>query len=176
MKIKWGVIGSGGIAKRRTIPEGIVPAVNAELIAVYDLDTAINGLIAEQYGAKAVTSVDELLREDIDAVYIASPINCHLEHALKAAAAKKHVFCEKPLGLTIAEAEKMIAVCHEEGVMLGTGFMMRFLSQHQEAMKMIGKGQLGKPVFCRAQLSCWYPPIQGAWRQEPSLGGGGFIS
>ena len=72
MKIKWGVIGSGGIAKRRTIPEGIVPAVNAELIAVYDLDTAINGLIAEQYGAKAVTSVDELLREDIDAVYIAS--------------------------------------------------------------------------------------------------------
>jgi predicted dehydrogenase len=53
--------------------------------------------------------------------------------------------------------------------------MMRFLAQHREAAKLIQNGDLGKPVFCRAQLSCWYPPIEGAWRQDPSLGGGGSL-
>lgn len=173
--IKWGVIGSGGIARRRTIPEGIVPASNADLIAVYDINPAANKEVAAQYGAKAVNSVEELLKEDIDVVYVASPINCHREHAVKAARAKKHVFCEKPLGLTVKEAEEIVKVCHEEGVMLGTGFMMRFLSQHKEAAKMIQDGRLGKPVFGRAQLSCWYPPIEGAWRQDPALGGGGSL-
>ncbi len=52
---------------------------------------------------------------------------------------------------------------------------MRFLSQHQAALKMIQDGKLGTPVYGRAQLSCWYPPIPGAWRQDPSTGGGGSL-
>lgn len=173
--IKWGVIGSGGIARRRTIPEGIVPAENAKLVTVYDLNQTANEEVAAQYSAKAAKSIEELLKEDIDVVYVASPINCHLEHAVKAARAKKHVFCEKPLGLTVDEADQIYKVCQEEGVLLGTGFMMRFLAQHREVAKLIQNGDLGKPVFCRAQLSCWYPPIDGAWRQDPSLGGGGSL-
>jgi predicted dehydrogenase len=173
--VKWGVIGSGGIANRRTIPEGFMQAGNARLIAVYDIDSAVNKLVAEKYSAQAVNSVEELVNSDVDAVYIASPINLHFEHATAAAKGKKHVFCEKPLGLTVEEAEKMIAICHEEGVLLGTGFMMRFLSQHQEAAKLIQEGKIGKPVYCRAQLSCWYPPIKDAWRQDPVLGGGGSM-
>ena len=174
-KVKWGVIGSGGIAKRRTIPEGIMLANNAKLISVYDIDSTVNDLIADEFSAQAVNSVDELINSDVDAVYVASPANLHIEHVIATARGKKHVFCEKPLGLTVEEAEKMIAVCHEEGVFLGTGFMMRFLSQHQEALKLIQEGMLGKPVFCRAQLSCWYPPIKEAWRQDPGLGGGGSL-
>ena len=173
--IKWGVIGSGGIAKRRTIPEGIMTAGNARLVTVYDINPEVNQEVAAQFSAKAVNSVDELVNSDIDVVYVASPIINHFEHVLKAAIAKKHVFCEKPLGLTIEEAEEMIKICREEGVNLGTGFMMRFLSQHQEALQLIQENKLGKPVFCRAQLSCWYPPIEGAWRQEPSQGGGGSL-
>jgi predicted dehydrogenase len=53
--------------------------------------------------------------------------------------------------------------------------MMRFQAQHQAAMQLIRNGQLGKPVFARAQLSCWYPPIVKAWRQDPDLGGGGSL-
>jgi len=53
--------------------------------------------------------------------------------------------------------------------------MMRFVTQHQEALKLIQQGRLGRPVYARAQLSCWYPPIEGAWRQDPATGGGGSL-
>jgi predicted dehydrogenase len=174
-KIKWGVIGSGGIAQRRTIPEGIVLAEHAELVSVYDINMEVNDAVAKKFNAKAVQSIRELLESDIDAVYIASPVNLHLEHAIACAKGKKHVFCEKPLGMTVGEAEEMVRVCIQEGVVLGTALMMRFLAQHQAALKIIQEGKLGQPVYGRAQLSCWYPPIEGAWRQDPGVGGGGSL-
>ncbi|HLP71679.1 MAG TPA: Gfo/Idh/MocA family oxidoreductase [Bacteroidales bacterium] len=174
-KIKWGVIGSGGIAKRRTIPEGIIPADNAELVAVYDINAEANAAVAKQFGAKAAGSIPELLKSDIDAVYVASPANMHFEHVLDCAKAVKHVLCEKPLGMTVAEAKKMISSCRDANVLLGVGLMMRFNTRHAEVKKMIDKGLLGKPVYARAQLSCWYPPMEGAWRQDPAQGGGGSL-
>lgn len=174
-KIKWGVIGSGGIAKRRTIPEGIMNADHAVLASVYDINAESNAAVAREFGANAVNSIEELIQSGVDAVYIASPVNKHFEHVIACAKGKKHILCEKPLGMTSAETEKMISICSEEGVLLGTSFMMRFLAQHQEALRMIKDGRLGKPVYGRAQLSCWYPPIDGAWRQDPSSGGGGSL-
>lgn len=174
-KIKWGVVGSGGIARRRTIPEGIVPARNAELVAVFDIISKSNAEVAEQFSAKAVGSVDELLAAGINAVYVATPANSHYEQVLKCAQARKHVLCEKPLGMTVKEAEEMIAACGRGGVQLGCGFMMRFHSQHQKALKLIQEGKLGQPVYGRAQLSCWYPPVEGSWRQDPTQGGGGSL-
>jgi len=174
-QIKWGVIGSGGIARRRTIPEGIVPAENAVLVSVYDIDQQANNDVAKEFNATACRSLEDLLKSDIDAVYVASPANMHLEQVLACARARKNVLCEKPLGMTVKEAEKMIRACRDEGVLLGTGFMMRFVEQHQAALKLIRDGKLGKPVYGRAQLSCWYPPIPGAWRQSPETGGGGSL-
>jgi len=173
--IKWGVIGSGGIARRRTIPEGITNSDLAELISVFDINLEVNKEVANEFQATAVESINELLQSGIDAVYVASPVSLHLEHVTACAKAGKHILCEKPLGLTVEEAEKMISVCKDSGVMLGTGLMMRFLSQHQEALKFIQEGKLGKPVYARAQLSCWYPPMEGAWRQNPETGGGGSL-
>jgi predicted dehydrogenase len=60
-------------------------------------------------------------------------------------------------------------------VRLGTAFMMRFIAQHQAALDLIRQGRLGRPVFARAQLSCWYPPLAGAWRQSLATGGGGSL-
>ena len=174
-KIKWGVIGSGGIAKRRTIPEGIVKADHAKLVAVFDTNPEANKAVASEFNAVAVNSIQDLINSDVDAIYIASPANMHLEQAIACAKGKKHVLCEKPLGMTVKEAEKMIKICREEGVFLGVGLMMRFVKQHEAAMKMIQEGKLGKPVYGRAQLSCWYPPMQGAWRQDPKTGGGGSL-
>jgi predicted dehydrogenase len=174
-KIKWGVIGSGGIAQRRTIPEGIILAEHAELVAVYDINAEVNDAVARKFNAKAVGSIQELVESDIDAIYIASPVSLHPEHVISCAMGKKHVLCEKPLGMTVADAEKMIRVCKEEGVLLGTALMMRFLAQHQAALKIIQDGKLGNPVYGRAQLSCWYPPIEGSWRQDPLVGGGGSL-
>jgi predicted dehydrogenase len=174
-KVRWGVIGSGGIARRRTIPEGLIPAANAELVAVYDPATAVNEDVARQFKTQAVSSLAALLQMDIDAVYIASPPATHRAQAMACADAGKHVLCEKPLAPTVPDAGAMAAACSEAGVLLGTAFMMRFQAQHQAAWRLIHDGKLGQPVFARAQLSCWYPPLAGAWRQDPVAAGGGSL-
>jgi predicted dehydrogenase len=174
-KIRWGVIGSGGIARRRTIPEGIAKAGNAVLSAVFDTDAKANAEVAKQFKATPAASLDELLATDIDAVYVATPAYLHYDHLKACAEAGKHVLCEKPLGMTVAQAEEMIALCDRHGIKLGCAFMMRFVAQHQQALKLIQQGRLGRPVYARAQLSCWYPPIENAWRQDPATGGGGSL-
>jgi predicted dehydrogenase len=174
-KIKWGVIGSGGIARRRTIPEGISKAGNAKLTTVFDIDEQANSEVAKKFGAEQAASIEDLLDSDIDAVYIATPANLHAEQVRACAKAGKHVLCEKPLGMTVAEAGEMIETCKQAGVKLGCAFMMRFAAQHREALVLIQEGKLGKPTYARAQLSCWYPPMEGAWRQNPATGGGGSL-
>jgi len=175
MKLKWGVIGSAGIARRRTIPEGIMTASNAELAAVYDIDPAANAEVAAAFGASACESEAALLTSDVDVVYIATPALDHCGQVCRAAAAGKHVFCEKPLAMTVGECDTALQACAAKGVHLGVGLMMRFHAQHQAALHLIREGSIGVPVLGRAQLSCWYPPIPGAWRQDPAKGGGGSL-
>ncbi len=174
-KIRWGVIGSGGIARRRTIPEGILAASNAVLAAVYDLHAEVNREVARQVRARAAVSLDDLLGPDVDAVYIATPVRLHAAQAMRAARAGKHVLCEKPLAMTVAETRRMAADCRRAGITLGTAFMMRFQTQHQAALALARAGRLGRLVYGRAQLSCWYPRVAGAWRQDPAQGGGGSL-
>lgn len=174
-KIRWGVVGSGGIARRRTIPEGIIAARNAELTAVCDVNEQTNREVADQFHVKAVNSLPELLTLDLDAVYIATPAYLHHDQVIQTAQADKHVLCEKPLGMTVKEAREMISICKKSKVKLGTAFLMRFQSQHQAALRMIKEDKLGKLVYGRAQLSCWYPPMPKAWRQNKAQGGGGSL-
>jgi predicted dehydrogenase len=160
---------------RRTIPEGIVPARNAVLTTVFNRNAAVNVEVARRFGAEPAGSLEEMLKTDVEAVYIATPVDCHCEQALACIRAGKHVLCEKPLGLHVRQAEQMANTAASAGLLLGVGFMMRFQSQHREALKMIQEGRIGRPVYARAQLSCWYPPIEGAWRQDPKAGGGGAL-
>lgn len=175
MKLNWGVIGSAGIARRRTIPEGIMAASNAALTTVYDIDGAANAEVAAAFGARACESEAALLASDADVVYIATPALDHCGQVCRAAAAGKHVFCEKPLAMTVGQCDEALRTCADHGVQLGVGLMMRFHAQHQAALKLIREGRLGVPVLGRAQLSCWYPPIPGAWRQDPEKGAGGSL-
>ena len=91
-KLKWGVIGCGGIADRRTIP-GMLLANNAKCVAVMDLSQERTAQVKEKYGIeRSFTSVDGILAEkDIDAVYIATPVFCHKEQVFRAADAGKHI-------------------------------------------------------------------------------------
>jgi predicted dehydrogenase len=174
--IRWGVVGSGGIARRRTIPEGIAPASNARLVGVYGTNSTTNAEVAKEFGATPFDSLKSLLAADIDAVYIATPVYLHATQVAQCLGARKHVLCEKPLTLRVAEAQTLVALAEECKLQLGAGLMMRFHSQHQEALKIIAAGKLGTPVYARAQLSCWYPPLQGAWRQNASQAGGGSLA
>ncbi len=176
MKIKWGVIGCGGIAYRRTIP-GMMLSQNSELVAVMDTNLEAAENVKNEFGAKyAFGTCDELLSiDEIDAVYIASPVFCHKEQAMAAAKAGKHILLEKPMGLTVEESKEISDYCKAHGVKLGVGLMMRFSAYHQKMKELIGQGVLGDIVSMRAQLTCWYPEIPGNWRQNKELSGGGAL-
>lgn len=175
-KVKWGVIGAGGIADRRTLP-GMMLANNAELVAVMEVNMELSEKLRAKYNAKrAYDNAEALLADpEVEAVYIASPVGCHLEQIIAAAKAKKHVLSEKPIAMTVAEAEQAKAACDENGVLSASGFMMRYHAYHQAMKKLIADGELGDIVSCRGQLTCWYPPIPGAWRQDKKLSGGGAL-
>ncbi len=177
MKLKWGIIGCGGIADRRTLP-GMMLASNAGPIAVMDADLAVAEKVKQKYRAKYAFNKyeDVLALDEIQAVYIASPVFCHKEQALAAAKAGKHILLEKPIGLTLAESEEILAACEAAGVKLGVGFMMRYHAYHQAMKELIAKGTIGEIVSMRAQFTCWYPEIEGAWRQNKALSGGGALS
>ncbi len=176
MKIKWGVIGCGGIADRRTLP-GMMLADNAELIAVMDANQAAAEGCKEKYQAKyAFDNIQDLLAlDEIEAVYIASPVFCHKEQAMAAADAGKDILIEKPVGLTSEEAEEIAAYCEKKGVKLGVGFMMRFHAYHQKMREIVQGGKIGDIVSARAQLTCWYPKMENCWRQDIKLSGGGAM-
>lgn len=177
MKLKWGIIGCGGIADRRTLP-GMMLTDNSVPYAVMDADAAVAEKVKEKYGAEyAFNNYEDVLAlPDVDVVYIASPVFCHKEQALAAAKAGKHILIEKPIGINLEETLEIIDACKKAGVKLGVGFMMRYHAYHQEMKRFIADGNLGQIVSMRAQFTCWYPEIKGAWRQNKALSGGGALA
>jgi len=173
-KVNMGVIGAGGIAYRRTIP-GMLKANNINLAAVMDI-ARIKEIAKEFNVPRAYTSEKEIVRDtDIDAVYIASPVYLHLKHIKMAAENGKHILCEKPIAATLKEAKEAADICRKNKVFFQEGYMMKFHGAHRRIRELISEGRIGRVVYMRAQLSCWYPPIKGAWRQDPQKGGGGSL-
>lgn len=173
-KVNFGVIGAGGIAFRRTIP-GLVKAKNCRLVAV--MDPVGVDRVAQAFNVpRSYTTEAELLADpEVQAVYIASPVHCHARQIAMAAKAGKHILCEKPLTLTLKQTEAAVEICKRNKVFLQEGFMMKFHGAHAAIKQWIDEGRLGRIVYMRAQLSCWYPKMEGAWRQDPKLGGGGAL-
>ncbi|MGI6562935.1 MAG: Gfo/Idh/MocA family protein [Clostridia bacterium] len=120
-KVKWGVIGAGGIADRRTIP-GMMLAKNAELVAVMEVNKELAEKIRAKYNAKrAYDNVDDLLAdEEVQAVYIASPVIYHKEQVIKAANAKKHILVEKPVAFSVEDGKELVELCKKNNVLIAT--------------------------------------------------------
>lgn len=174
--IRWGVIGCGGIAARRTIPEMIRDCPGLELAWVMDTDAARAKQVAKQFHVPHVSiSETELLAADLDAVYIATPPQFHSKQVVAAARAGKHVLCEKPIALSLSEVDEIDKACQQNDVLFALAFCMRHHAYHRKARELVQIGSLGRPVMARAQLTCWYPPIPGAWRQDVRLSGGGAL-
>lgn len=172
--VRFGVIGAGGIAKRRTIP-GMLNAKNIKLVAVMDIAGAKK--IAKEFNVPKYyeKEIDLLKDPEIDAVYIATPVYLHLKHIKMAAENGKHILCEKPLCKNLKEGKEAAKICKKNNIFLQEGYMMKFHGAHKKIKEIIKQGKIGKVVYMRAQLSCWYPPIPGAWRQDLRKGGGGAL-
>ncbi len=176
-KIRFGVIGAGGIADRRTIP-GMLKCDAAELVSVMEIDAARAEELRVKYGAKrAYTDEAALLADpEIDAVYIASPVKLHGRQAMMAADQHKHILLEKPIALTCAEAKQVLDYCDARGVRVAAGFMMRFGACINEMKRAYEAGKIGQLVSVYAQFTCWYPDMPGNWRQSKASGGGGALT
>ena len=173
-KVRFGVIGAGGIASRKTIP-AMLKAGNCRLVAVMDPSNVEQIAAAFHVPGAYSREADLLADPDVDAVYVASPVFCHARQIRMAAEAGKHVLCEKPLARNPKEAKAAVAACRRRNVFLQEGYMMTFHGAHVKIKELIDAGRLGRIVYMRAQLSCWYPEIAGAWRQDPRKGGGGAL-
>ena len=173
MSVKWGLIGASTIAREymigaiRNQPDGEVAAVmssSPERAASYAAENDI---------AKGVSSLDELLGADIDAVYISTTNELHLEQALAAARAGKHVLCEKPLALNTDDARTMVAACREAGVVLGTNHHLRNAGTHRAMREAIKEGRIGTPLAARVFHAVYLPEHLQGWRlSRPDAGGG----
>lgn len=142
--LRWGVVGCAGIAKRAVIP-GIQNSETGEVAAIASRDAVKARQTADELNIpKSYGSYEELLADDsLDAVYIPLPNHLHREWALKAAAAGKHVLCEKPMALTAAEAQEMVDVCADAGVLLAEAFMYRHHPRYAVIKQLIADGEIG---------------------------------
>ena len=175
-KVRWGVIGAGGIADRRTIP-GMMLCDRAELVAVMEVNMELAEKCRAKWNCKrAYDNERDLLSDpEIDAVYIASPVVMHAPQARMAADAGKHILIEKPLAMHSEEGLEVVRYCRAKGVKLAAGLMMRFGAYVQAMKRAIAEGKIGRPVSAFAQFTCWYPDIPGSWRQKKQSGGGGAL-
>ncbi|MBQ7369706.1 MAG: Gfo/Idh/MocA family oxidoreductase [Clostridia bacterium] len=174
-KIRWCVIGAGGIADRRTIP-AILENKESTLVAVMDRVQNVAETVGKKYGVPYFTTEEEMLKKiDCDAVYIGTPVTCHFDQAQTALAFGKHVFVEKPIAFNAKAGAELVQAFKKAGKQLTVGYMMKYHNLHEKAKFLIKNGEIGQVNSVRAQFTCWYPDIPNAWRQKKSLGGGGAI-
>jgi predicted dehydrogenase len=128
--------------------------------------------LAEQYDAKAVSSLDEMLPK-VDVVDICSPTHLHYEMALKAAAAGKHIVCEKPLARTTRQAREIVSACQKAGVQLLVAHVVRFFPEYALAHAAVAEGQIGKPGVIRLHRGSYRPKKPaGNWFLDEVKSGG----
>lgn len=172
--VRWGLIGASTIAREWMIDT--IRAAGGEVVAILSSDSErANRFAAENHIAAAVTSLDVLLGSGIDAVYISTTNELHCSQTLAAAAAGKHVFCEKPLALELADARRMVEACRAAGVVMGTNHHLRNAATHRALRAAIKQGRIGRPLFARVFHSVYLPPNLQGWRITTPGAGAGVI-
>ncbi len=174
--LHWGLIGASTIAR-----EWVIGAIRAqagnEVVGVLSTDARRGADFARaQDIASSYTDLGALLANpDIDAVYISTTNELHKPQTLAAAAAGKHVLCEKPLALSLADAREMLAACAGAGVVLATNHHLRNAGTHRKIRELIRGGAIGKPLFARVFHAVYLPPHLQGWRLHSPGAGGGVI-
>jgi myo-inositol 2-dehydrogenase/D-chiro-inositol 1-dehydrogenase len=168
--INVALVGAGRIA--RVHAEAYRHVSRGRLVACTDpVDAAARALSAD-YGLTVAPDIDALLKDsDIHGILIASPNALHPEQTIAALAAGKHVFCQKPIALTLADADRVVAAgAAAPGQVLQHGFMLRFTPPLPALKDRVAGGELGAPIAARAAVFGWEPTND--WFYDPAQGGG----
>jgi predicted dehydrogenase len=145
----------------------------ADIAAICDSD-ALNGRrVAAEHGAIFTDDFEEMLSlPGLDIVDVCSPDPLHCPQVVAAARAGKHILCEKPMAMTLAQAAEMRTAVESNGVTFMVGMTMRWKPWHMRLRELIRTGTIGRPVFARYQLTgCFFPyPRDSFYRRRESLG------
>ena len=177
----YGVIGCGWVASSHAWGVRALADDGVRLIAVADQDAARADELAERFGATTTTrDYRELLADDaIHAVSICLPDHLHHEVVIAAAGSGKHILCEKPLSLTVGEADDMLAACEHNGVQLGFVMNHRYAPGNILARRVVQTGALGRPLIASVLHSSGLsgdPRGPSPWRGRRRLSAGGVLS
>jgi predicted dehydrogenase len=178
-KLRFGVIGAGAFAEACHVP-GLLSHPGAEVVAIAGRRPERARALAGRFGIPVVCAdAGELCsREDLDGVAICTPNAAHREEALLAFTHGKHVFCEKPLGISVAEAEEMLRAAEASGRIHQVAFTYRYLHGTSELRRRVRAGDIGEPYLFRAHHEYWDGLRPGAaigWREMRAPAGGGVL-
>lgn len=168
--VRIGIIGSGRIA--RTHANAYRHVARGALTACSDVNPEAARKFAGEYDLAVYESAEALLASgDIDGVIIATPNGLHAEQTIAALRAGKHVFCQKPIAMTMAEADTVAAeAARHPDLVLQYGFMLRFTPPLADLRQRLVSGALGTPIVSRAAIFGWEPSAP--WFYDPKQGGG----
>ena len=173
--LNWGILGAGAIAK--TFAKGVARTTGGKVIAIGSRSQGKADLFGDELGiARRYGSYEALLADaEVEAVYIATPHPEHAEWAIKTAEAKKHVLCEKPIGMNFGEAMAIVEAARDNDVFLMEAFMYRCHPQTQKLVELVKQKAIGDVRLIQATFGFRMPfdPKQRIWANE--LGGGGIL-
>lgn len=176
MSVGWGILGTGGIAGR--MAAALAEAEGAELVAVCGRELGKAEALAGGSGARAYAELDAFLGDPaVELVYVATPTHLHPEHAIAAVEAGKHVLVEKPMALSIDDAEAMAAAARSAGVRLGVGFHLRHHPVHRAMRELIGSDDVGAASLAQAMWGFYSADwSRDSWKMDPERAGSGSLA
>lgn len=170
----WGLIGTGRIADDRVLP-GINAFEGNRLIGVVSRSQERANAFAKKFNAgHAYTCYDDLLKNpEVTVVAIHTPNAQHAEQAIAAARAGKHVFCDKPMATSAADAERIVRECEKAGVTLGVNFHNRQMPCFIETRRVVQSGEIGDVLMIQLEASAGRgaASVAATWRQDPAQAG-----
>lgn len=175
--LRWGLIGCGDISRKRVAP-ALRDLPNCDFVGVSRAKAALAADFAREFGArKWYADWRELVVDpEIEAVYIATPVYLHAEQTITAAEHGKHVLCEKPMAMNVAECDRMIEACRANGVILGVAYYRHFYPVIRRIKDILASGELGKPIVIQINAFEQFNPTPDHpryWLVVPEKAGGG---
>ena len=170
--VRWGILGLAGSSHRMV--RAMTVAANARLVAVATQRPGVTDQLRQTNPDLAVYQNYEQLLADarVEAVYIPLPNSFHAKWTMKAAAAGKHILCDKPLATSLEAVELMLQAAQQRRVQLMESFSWRFHPQHARVKALLAAGAIGEPRVLRIGLSYMLDRSVPSIRLNPALGGG----
>ena len=171
--MRWGLIGASNIAATQMIDA--IRASGGEIASVLSGDNRRGQEFAARHGIAASTTDLERLLEGVDAVYISTTNEKHFPQAMAAVAAGRHVLCEKPLAMSVADAATMVAAARQAGLVFGTNHHLRNAGSHIAIRDAVRAGRIGRVQSVRVFHAVQLPAHLQGWRIDNPAAGGGVI-